>query len=47
MLAARDRKLMKGHRIGRRLEIVGWATVAVVTAACIAFIAQTVTGSGG
>jgi Mn2+/Fe2+ NRAMP family transporter len=46
MGAAADPAVMGEHRLGRRLTNAGWVVVAIVTAACAAFLARTITGGG-
>lgn len=41
MLVARDRKIMQGLPIGRKLTIGGWIVTGVVSAACLIFLWQT------
>jgi len=46
IVTARDRQIMRQHRIGRRLAFGGWLVTAVVSAAAIIFLWQTLTGGG-
>jgi Mn2+/Fe2+ NRAMP family transporter len=46
MRAAADPAVMGEHCLGRRLTIAGWAIVAIVSAACVAFLARTISGGG-
>ncbi len=47
LLVARDRTIMKAHRIGPWLAGAGWAVTALVTAATVVYLFQTITGAGG
>ena len=46
MRAARDRRVMGDHRIGGRLAAAGWLVAAVVTAASVLYLWQTVARPG-
>ena len=46
MLAARDRRVMGGHAINGRLAAAGWLVTAVVTAASVLYLWQTVASAG-
>ncbi len=46
MLIARDPQVMGDHRIGRRLTLGGFAVAAVVTAACLLYLWQTLVPGG-
>jgi Mn2+/Fe2+ NRAMP family transporter len=46
MLAARDRRVMGDHSIGGRLAAAGWLVTAVVTAASVLYLWQTVASAG-
>ena len=46
MRAARDRRVMGDHRIGGRLAAAGWLVAAVVTAASVLYLWQTVASAG-
>ena len=46
MVTARDTRVMKEHRIGRRLMWGGWLVTAVVSVAVIIFLWQTLIGQG-
>ncbi len=46
MRAARDSRVMGSHRIGRGLATCGWAVTAIVSAACMAFLWQSLSQAG-
>ena len=47
LLVARDREIMHARRIAPGLAVAGWCVCAIVSAATLTYLVQTLTGKGG